>query len=99
MIGFVLKSVAGVISGSNIPPPVDDPSAVVATIINFVIGIMGLVSVGYIIYGGVQYSTSAGDSSKIQRAKNTILYAVIGLIIAGLAFAIVNFVVQGLATP
>ena len=45
-----------------------------------------------IIYGGIQYTTSAGDSGKVTNAKNTILYAIVGLIVSILAYAIVNFV-------
>jgi hypothetical protein len=45
-----------------------------------------------IILGALRYVISAGDASKITQAKNTILYAVIGLVVALLAFAIVNFV-------
>ena len=62
-------------------------------IANVVIGVIGVVAVIAIIIGGVQYVTSAGDSGKAQTARNTILYAVIGLIVAILSFAIVNFVV------
>ena len=49
-----------------------------------------------LIWGGIKYATSAGDSNKVTAAKNTILYAVIGLAVAVLAFAIVNFVVSHL---
>ena len=48
------------------------------------------------IVGGLMYVLSAGDPSKIQRAKNTILVSVIGLIIATLASAIINFVINSL---
>ena len=68
-------------------------SEVIVGIVNGVVGAMALVAVIFIVVGGVNYMTSAGDSGKIQKAKNTILYAVIGLIICVLAFAIVNFVV------
>ncbi|MBR0432016.1 hypothetical protein IJK16_03410 [Candidatus Saccharibacteria bacterium] len=61
-------------------------------IINVAIGLVGLVAVVMIIFGGFQYTSSAGDASKVQKAKNTIMYGVIGLIVALLAFAIVNFV-------
>lgn len=64
----------------------------VKTIINVIIGLIGLASVAFIIYGGFQYITSAGDAAKVKRAKDTILYSVIGLVVAILAFAIVNFV-------
>ena len=49
-----------------------------------------------IIYGGIQYVISAGDSGKVGKAKNTILYAVIGLVVAVMSYAIVNFVVSNL---
>ena len=49
-----------------------------------------------IIYGGFMYTTSAGDSNKVTKAKNAIMYGIIGLVVAMLAFAIVNFVIGGL---
>ena len=64
----------------------------IQTIINVVLGVIGLVSVAMIIIGGIQYATSAGDPQKANKAKSTILFAVIGLIVSLLAFAIVNFV-------
>ena len=66
------------------------------TIISVVIGVLGLLAVAIIIYGGFMYTTSAGDASKIKKAKDTIMYGVIGLVIALLAFAIVNFVVSSI---
>lgn len=66
------------------------------TIINVSLGLIGFLAVAVIIYGGVQYMTSAGDSNKVTSAKNTIMYGVIGLIIALLAFAIVNFVLANI---
>jgi len=68
-------------------------TADVAGIINGVIGALGIVAVIVIIMGGVSYMTSAGDSSKVKKAKDTILYGVIGLIIVMLSFAIVNWVI------
>jgi hypothetical protein len=65
----------------------------VADIINVLLFIIGAVSVIMIILGGLKYVLSNGDSSQITSAKNTILYAVIGLVVALLAYAIVNFVV------
>lgn len=63
------------------------------TIINVVIGFVGLVAVVVIILGGISYTTSAGDPGKVKKAKDTILYGIIGLVVAVLAFAIVNFVI------
>ena len=47
-----------------------------------------------IILGGVQYTTSAGDSSKVKKAKDTIMYGIIGLVIALMAYSIVNFILS-----
>lgn len=65
----------------------------IINIINGVIGVLGIVAVIVIIIGGIGYMTSAGDAGKVKKAKDTILYGVIGLIIVVLAFAIVNFVI------
>lgn len=53
---------------------------------------VGIVAVIMLIYGGFRYVMSGGDSKKVTDAKNTILYAIIGLIVAVLAYAIVHFV-------
>jgi hypothetical protein len=47
-----------------------------------------------IIVGGIRYTTSNGDSGRIKAAKDTITYAVVGLVVAILAYAIVNFVIK-----
>ena len=56
----------------------------------------GIIAVIMIIIGGVQYTTSQGDSAKLQKAKNTIMYGIIGLVVVLLSFAIVSFVLNGL---
>ena len=68
----------------------------VSSIIKAVIGVLGLVCVIVIIIGGVNYMTSSGDAGKVKKAKDTILYGVIGLVICVLAFAIVNFVLDNI---
>ncbi len=72
---------------------VADIKDVAINVINGVVAVLGLVAVVFIIVGGINYMTSAGDSGKVEKAKKTILYSVIGLVICVLAFAIVNFVV------
>ena len=62
-------------------------------VINGILGVVGLVAVVMVILGGISYMTSAGDASKVKKGKDTILYGLIGLVIVGLAFAIVNFVI------
>jgi len=65
-------------------------------IINVALGVIAVVAVGFIIVGGLQYTTSQGDPGKIAKAKNTIMYSIIGLVVALLAFAIVNFVLTNI---
>ena len=72
----------------------NDLMAQANTIINVVIGVVGFVAVAFIIFGGIQYTTSAGDPGKVKKAKDTILYGIIGLVVAMLAYAIVNFVLS-----
>ena len=65
-------------------------------ITNTILYIVGIVAVIMLIVGGIKYVVSGGDSKKVTDAKNTVLYAIIGLVIAFLAFAIVNFVISAL---
>lgn len=65
-------------------------------ITNTALYLIGAISVLMLIYGGIRYTLSAGDSKAVTDAKNTILYAIIGIIVALLAFAIVNFVLVSL---
>lgn len=65
-------------------------------ITNVVLYIVGVIAVIMLIIGGIKYVVSGGDAKKVTDAKNTVLYAIIGLVIAFLAFAIVNFVITTL---
>jgi len=65
-------------------------------IINILLQVLGIISVIVIIVGGIRYATSGGDSKQTAAAKDTILYAVVGLVVAILAYAIVNFVLSNL---
>ena len=82
-----VKEAAGCSGGS------DDLPDVIVSILNVIIGVAGFISVIWIIIGGVNYMTSSGDPNKTKKARDTILYACIGLIICVLSFAIVNFVI------
>lgn len=64
------------------------------TIINVIVGAVGVIAVAVIVIGGIFYTTSAGDAAKAKKGQNAILYGIVGLIIAILAFAIVNFVLK-----
>lgn len=67
-------------------------NGIIATVINLFSLVVGVVSVIMIIIGGLKYITSGGDSGNVTGAKNTILYAVIGLVVVALAQFIVKFV-------
>ena len=73
-----------------------DLNNMIRTIINTVIFAVGMVAVVMIILGGVNYATSQGDSTKVKKAKDTILYGIIGLVISLLAYAIVTFVLSSI---
>ena len=68
------------------------------TITNTVLYFVGGVSIIMIIYGGILYTISSGDTTKTKKARDTILYAVIGLVVALLSLAIVNFVINPAST-
>ena len=66
---------------------------IIKNIINIMLYVVGAAAVIMLIWGGIRYTTSGGNQAAVTSAKNTILYAIIGLVIAIFAFAIVNFVV------
>lgn len=65
-------------------------------VINAFLILAGTVAVLFIIVGGFQYVSSAGNPESVQKAKNTILYAVVGLIVVILSYAIVNFIITNI---
>ncbi|MEO5949247.1 MAG: pilin [Candidatus Saccharimonas sp.] len=67
---------------------------VIWDIVRFILIALGAIAVIMIIVGGFQYVTSQGDSSAISKAKNTILYAIVGLAVALLATGIVTFIID-----
>lgn len=78
------------------PRPVDDLDIdrvlqFMVRIANIFIAFVAIISVIMIIWGGFKYATSRGDEGKVGEARNTILYGVIGLAVALLAFAVVSF--------
>ena len=89
--GKAQEGVNGINSGNN-----DDLSTIIAKILNAVFVLLGIIAVVMIILGGISYATSQGDPGKVKKGKDTILYGIIGLIVALLAFAIVNFVLGSL---
>lgn len=85
-----VKEAAGCNGSSNALP------GLITGILNAIIAVSGIVAVIFVLIGGINYMTSAGDSGKLEKAKKTILYAVIGLAITVLSFAIVNFAINNI---
>lgn len=63
------------------------------TITNVMLFLVGAISVIMLIIGGLRYVVSGGDSTAVQNAKNTILYAIVGIVVAIMAYAVVSFVI------
>ena len=61
-------------------------------IINYFLTFLGLLAVAMVIYGGVTYVTAAGEDEKLGNAKKIIMYALVGIIIVLISFAVVNTV-------
>lgn len=68
-------------------------AGIFATVSNTLIYIVGAVAVIFLIIGGLRYVISNGDPKNVTAAKDTILYAIIGIIVAIISYAAVNFVI------
>ena len=75
----------------------DDMMSKVGSVLTVIYGLIGILAVVMIVVGGVKYMTSQGDPGKIQSAKNTIMYAIIGLVVTLAAFAITNLILSALS--
>lgn len=82
--------------GDGQPVTLFGDGGIFTTIVNILLFIIGALSVIMLIIGGIRYTVSGGNQSAVTAAKNTIMYAIVGIIIAVLAYAIVNFVLSAL---
>ena len=73
-----------------------DFSQSVGTIVKFIVGIAGVIAVVIIIIAGINIAVSQGDSAKLAKATKAIIFAAVGLVVCLLAFAIVNFALDGI---
>ena len=74
-------------------------SSIFNKVVNILLFIIGAVAVIMLIFGGVRYTLSAGREKEVEAAKNTILYAIIGIVVAFLAYAVVNWVIGAISGP
>ncbi|MDO4870965.1 MAG: hypothetical protein Q3996_02615 [Candidatus Saccharibacteria bacterium] len=90
----------GVQGGANAARGVDQPEqlfgngGIFQQITNILLFLIGVLSVIMLIIGGLRYVISGGNKDAVNSAKNTILYAIVGLIVALLAYAAVDFVIN-----
>ena len=73
--------------------PIAGPNGAIVNVTSILAVITGVVSVAFVIWGGIKYITSGGDSSGVSTAKNTVMAALIGLVLALLARPIILFIV------
>ena len=90
-----IKGGVGKVGGEENKTPLEDN---IRWITNLLLFVLGAIAVIMIIIGGIRYTTSNGDSAQTKAAKDTILYAVVGLVVAILAYAIVNFVINAFSS-
>lgn len=83
--------------GDGQPDNLDGQEGMFKRITDVMLFLTGAVSVIMLIIGGVRYVLSSGDQGAVTSAKNTILYAIVGIIVTILAYAIVNFVITQFA--
>ncbi len=81
-------------AGGTTAPKAQSGPQIIKLIVDVLLFVVGAVSVVMIVIGGLKYVLSNGDSSQVKSAKDTIFYAVIGLVVAGLGYAIVNWVIS-----
>lgn len=100
----VMLDIINTVAATTITPP--DISSLPQTsadqnriqiVLNVVFAVLGAISVVMVIIGGIKYAASQGDPQAIAKAKGTIIYAVVGLVVAILAVAIVDFVIGRVA--
>ena len=90
------KLICGVRTWGILPKPDNVPNDFNQSIkkaTNWILGFVGMIAVLMLIWGGINYLTSAGDEDKAKTGKKTIMYALIGLVIAGIAYALVDVII------
>ena len=78
------------------PLGTDDPRVFIGQIIKTILGASGSIALLMFIYGGVVYLTAQGENERIQRAKNTLTWATVGLVIIFGSYAFLTYLFRGL---
>jgi vacuolar-type H+-ATPase subunit I/STV1 len=91
--GTTVADGADCAQGTDTPTQLFGEGGVFTNIINAALFLIGAIAVLMLIYGGIRYTISGGDSKAVTDAKNTIMYAIVGIVVALMAYAIVNLVI------
>ncbi|MDO8511667.1 MAG: hypothetical protein Q7S57_00165 [bacterium] len=96
----LIKIPSAFAQGLSKPPSVGLPEvelpALLLQLVNYALGLVGVLALGFIVYGGFLYITAHGDDKQVTSAKGIIINAIIGIIVIGLAAALVNFIVKSM---
>ncbi len=90
---LILQGFAGINPGDSVTWDIGDPVDYLTLIAEGIIGLAGLVAVAFIIFGAYTLITAGGDPDNIAKGQKMITNAIIGLVLAALAFMIINFVI------
>lgn len=95
---FTIQAGANAAQGDSQPAELFGSAGIFTVISNLLLFVIGALSVVMIIFGGLRYVVSGGNATAVTAAKNTIVYAIVGLIVAFLAYAVINFILGSLAS-
>lgn len=70
--------------------------ALVSNVLSGILGVVGAIALVMMVIGGITWMTSAGNADRVRRGRDTLLWAILGLVVIFLSYAIVRFVFQGL---
>jgi len=98
--GNIATSSSNTVTAQRLPNPlgITDVNALIARIINFVLSLVGSVSLLMFVYGGLTWMTSAGKSDQVKKGKDIIVWSIIGLAIVFSSYILVKFVVTSLVS-
>lgn len=96
VLAMTAQEGADAASAEGMPAELVGADGVFTKFTSIALYVIGAISVIMLLWGGLRYIMSGGDSKKVTDAKNTVLYAIIGLIIAVLSYAIIHFVLTAI---
>lgn len=91
---YFLFFAAVVFAQEELPSPVSgDLITIIANVIKLVLGLVGVLALIFIIYGGITWMTSGGNVERVKKGKNALIWATLGLIVCFLAYSLVTFII------